>query len=286
VAAIALPPKKAEPGAEMGYREMAGRILGGVEVRVALEDGSIAPNDGHTVGEFEISGPFITGSYHNVPADPEKFTGDEVYFQGHAAPGIYARAFLEGRLTADQLDHFRQEVQPGRGLSSYPHPRLMPDFWEFPTVSMGLGPICAIYQARFMRYLEDRGLKFRLAAQTESLIGGDAGRVTGARFKDGTEVPADLVVMAVGIRPNTDLAESMGLHCSRGVVVSDTLQTVTDPRIYAVGECANHRGTAYGLVAPLFEQGHAAALPSPKQNDVPTATRAVTRMSSARKITP
>jgi pyruvate dehydrogenase E1 component len=85
--------------------------------------------------------------------------GDQIYYQGHAAPGIYARAFLEGRLTEDQLDHFRREVVRGEGLSSYPHPRLMPDFWEFPTVSMGLGPIAAIYQARFNRYLQNRGLK-------------------------------------------------------------------------------------------------------------------------------
>ncbi|MGD9903448.1 MAG: pyruvate dehydrogenase (acetyl-transferring), homodimeric type [Vicinamibacterales bacterium] len=85
--------------------------------------------------------------------------GDMVYFQGHASPGIYARAFLEGRLSAEQLENFRRELQPGGGLSSYPHPWLMPDFWEFPTVSMGLGPIMAIYQARFNRYLEDRKLK-------------------------------------------------------------------------------------------------------------------------------
>jgi pyruvate dehydrogenase E1 component len=83
--------------------------------------------------------------------------GDHVYFQGHAAPGVYARAFLEGRLSEDDLDHFRREIgRGGRGLSSYPHPRLMPDFWEFPTVSMGLGPIAALYQARFNRYLLNR----------------------------------------------------------------------------------------------------------------------------------
>ena len=85
--------------------------------------------------------------------------GDQIYYQGHAAPGIYARAFLEGRLTEPQLDHFRREVERGKGLSSYPHPRLMPDFWEFPTVSMGLGPINSIYQARFNRYLAARGIK-------------------------------------------------------------------------------------------------------------------------------
>ena len=82
--------------------------------------------------------------------------GDSVYFQGHSSPGFYARAFLEGRLSQEQLDRFRQEV--GGGLPSYPHPWLMPDFWQFPTVSMGLGPLMAIYQARFLKYLHDRGL--------------------------------------------------------------------------------------------------------------------------------
>ncbi len=86
--------------------------------------------------------------------------GDQIFFQGHASPGMYARAFLEGRLSETQLDGFRQEVShPGGGLSSYPHPRLMPDFWQFPTVSMGIGPINAIYQARFNRYLHNRGIK-------------------------------------------------------------------------------------------------------------------------------
>ena len=80
--------------------------------------------------------------------------GDHVYFQGHAAPGNYARAYLEGRLTEQHLANFRRELAPGGGLSSYPHPWLMPTFWEFPTVSMGLGPLMAIYRARFMRYLE------------------------------------------------------------------------------------------------------------------------------------
>jgi nitrite reductase (NADH) large subunit len=103
--------------------------------------------------------------------------------------------------------------------------------------------------------LEARGMQFRMSAQTAALVGDDTGRVSKVEFKDGTHVLADLVVMAVGIRPNTALAESMGLHVHRGIVVSDTLQTVTDPRIWAVGECAAHRGIAYGLVAPLFEQG-------------------------------
>src|SRR6185503_4309397 len=84
--------------------------------------------------------------------------GDLVYFQGHASPGVYARAFLEGRLNATHLENFRNELRDEPGLSSYPHPWLMPNFWQFPTVSMGLGPIAAIYQARFTRYLENRGL--------------------------------------------------------------------------------------------------------------------------------
>src|SRR6185295_6531310 len=105
--------------------------------------------------------------------------------------------------------------------------------------------------------LEARGLKFLIGANTQALIGdrdaGKGGRVMAVQFKDGTEVPADLVVMAAGIRPNTELAEKIGIHCNRGIVVTDTMQTVTDPRIYSVGECAAHRGIAYGLVAPLFE---------------------------------
>ena len=102
---------------------------------------------------------YEVGFNHFFRGKGENHDGDQIYFQGHASPGIYARAFLEGRLSAEQLGNFRQELRPGGGLSSYPHPWLMPDFWEFPTVSMGLGPIMAIYHARFIRYLEDRGLK-------------------------------------------------------------------------------------------------------------------------------
>ena len=115
--------------------------------------------------------------------------------------------------------------------------------------------------------LEEKGMKFLLKKQTAELVRGDcsnsspsgeAGRVCAIKFKDGDSAPADLVVMAVGIRPNTELAESSGLHCNRGIVVSDTMQTF-DPRIYSVGECAAHRGIAYGLVAPLFEQAKVVA---------------------------
>jgi len=102
---------------------------------------------------------------------PGGYDGDQVYFQGHASPGIYARAFLEGRLSEQQLLNFRRELQPGGGLSSYPHPWLMPEFWEFPTVSMGLSPIMAIYQARFNRYLEDRGLKSTRDARVWAFLG-------------------------------------------------------------------------------------------------------------------
>src|SRR3990172_4393460 len=111
---------------------------------------------------FTANTPYI----NTIPAEEQPpFPGSReierriksiIYFQGHASPGIYARAFLEGRLSVEQLQNFRNELHPGGGLSSYPHPWLMPNFWEFPTVSMGLSPIMAIYQARFNRYLEDR----------------------------------------------------------------------------------------------------------------------------------
>jgi pyruvate dehydrogenase E1 component len=98
-------------------------------------------------------------------------SGDIIFFQGHASPGIYARAYLEGRLGETHLENFRRELRPAGGLSSYPHPWLMPDFWEFPTVSMGLGPLMAIYQARFIRYLEDRGLKKPASQRVWAFLG-------------------------------------------------------------------------------------------------------------------
>ncbi len=119
--------------------------------------------------------------------------GDQVFYQGHAAPGMYARAFLEGRLSEDQLDHFRRESVPGQGLSSYPHPRLMPDFWEFPTVSMGLGPISAIYQARFNRYLANRGLADTSRSRVWSFLG------------DGeTDEPESLGALSIAAREGLD----------------------------------------------------------------------------------
>jgi len=108
---------------------------------------------------------------HFFQAKTESGDRDFVYFQGHAAPGIYARAYLEGRIPKEKLENFRRELKPGGGLSSYPHPWLMPNFWEFPTVSMGLGPIQAIYHARFIRYLENRGLKESTGGKVWAFLG-------------------------------------------------------------------------------------------------------------------
>jgi pyruvate dehydrogenase E1 component len=112
---------------------------------------------GHIASYASAATLYDVGFNHFWTAPSESHGGDLIYMQGHSSPGVYARAFLEGRLTEAQLDNFRQEVD-GKGIASYPHPWLMPDFWQFPTVSMGLGPIQAIYQARFLRYLEHRGL--------------------------------------------------------------------------------------------------------------------------------
>ena len=119
--------------------------------------------------------------------------GDLVYFQGHASPGMYARAFVEGRLSPKHLENFRRDLAVGGGLSSYPHPWLMPEFWQFPTVSMGLGPIMAIYQARFMRYLEDRGHKPHSDAKVWAFLG------------DGeTDEPESLGAISLGGREKLD----------------------------------------------------------------------------------
>ena len=115
---------------------------------------------GHLASYASSATLYEVGFNHFWRAPSDKNPGDLVFMQGHSSPGIYARAYLEGRLSEDQLRNFRQEAGgPGKGLSSYPHPWLMPDFWQFPTVSMGLGPMMAIYQARFIRYLENRGLQ-------------------------------------------------------------------------------------------------------------------------------
>ena len=125
---------------------------------------------GHVATFASAATLYDVGFNHFFRAPSETFGGDLVYFQGHSSPGVYARAFLEGRITEDQLERFRQEVERG-GLSSYPHPWLMPSFWQFPTVSMGLGPIMSIYQAHFMRYVHDRGLKDTAGRKVWAFLG-------------------------------------------------------------------------------------------------------------------
>jgi pyruvate dehydrogenase E1 component len=126
---------------------------------------------GHLATYASSATLYEVGFNHFFRGKDDGSDGDQVFYQGHASPGIYARAFLEGRFTESQLDHFRRETKPGEGLSSYPHPRLMPDYWEFPTVSMGLGPITAIYQARFNRYLQNRGIKDTSAQRVWAFLG-------------------------------------------------------------------------------------------------------------------
>ena len=134
------------------------RIVRWNAVAMVLRANTRFPGIGGHLSTYASSASlYETGFNHFFRGKDGDGSGDQIFYQGHAAPGIYARAFLEGRLTEAQLDSFRREGVPGQGLSSYPHPRLMPDFWEFPTVSMGLGPISAVYQARFNRYLQNRG---------------------------------------------------------------------------------------------------------------------------------
>jgi pyruvate dehydrogenase E1 component len=158
-----------------GSREIERRIKSIVRwnamamvVRANREDPGIG---GHISTYASAATLFEVGFNHFFRGRSNDFSGDQVYFQGHASPGVYARAFLEGRLTDRDLKHFRRELRPGGGLSSYPHPWLMPDFWEYPTVSMGLSPIMAIYQARFNRYLEDRGIKDTSGSHVWCFIG-------------------------------------------------------------------------------------------------------------------
>jgi pyruvate dehydrogenase E1 component len=125
---------------------------------------------GH-ISTYASSATLYEVGFNHFFRGKEGGSGDQVYYQGHAAPGIYSRAFLEGRLSAEHLERFRRETARGRGLSSYPHPRLMSDFWEFPTVSMGLGPINSIYQARFNRYLTNRGLADVSASKVFCFVG-------------------------------------------------------------------------------------------------------------------
>jgi pyruvate dehydrogenase E1 component len=137
-------------------------------VRANREEDGIG---GHISSYQSIATLYEVGFNHFFRGRTDDFPGDLVYFQGHSSPGVYARAYLEGRLTDDHLTNFRHELHDTPGLSSYPHPWLMPDFWQFPTVSMGLGPITAIYHARFIKYLEDRGLREPTGQQVWAFLG-------------------------------------------------------------------------------------------------------------------
>ena len=167
-----------------------------------VESGGSADLGGHIASYASAADLFEVGFNHFFRARDDHFAGDLVYFQPHSAPGVYARAFLEGRLSADDLAHYRQELtapaRGARGLSSYPHPQLMPDFWQFPTGSMGIGPINAIYQARFMRYLQHRGL---LPAAT---AGPSQRRVWGF-FGDGEmDEPESIAALSLAAREQLD----------------------------------------------------------------------------------
>ena len=146
------------PGDEGLERRIRRLIRWNAVAMVLRANSQFAGIGGHLATYASAATLYEVGFNHFFRGKDGEGPGDQIFYQGHAAPGIYARAFLEGRLSETQLDHFRRETPPQDGLSSYPHPRHMPDFWEFPTVSMGIGPISAIYQARFNRYLENRGL--------------------------------------------------------------------------------------------------------------------------------
>ena len=146
------------PGDEELERRIRRLIRWNAVAMVLRANNKYAGIGGHLATYASAASLYEVGFNHFFRGKDHPGGGDQVFFQGHAAPGIYARAFLEGRFTEEHLDHFRRETG-GKGLSSYPHPRLMPDFWEFPTVSMGLGPLAAVYQARFNRYLQNRGIR-------------------------------------------------------------------------------------------------------------------------------
>ncbi len=147
-------PLQGDPGMERRIRA----LVRWNAIMAVLRSNKKSPGIGGHIASFQSAATlYDTGFNHFFRAPNENFGGDCVYFQGHSSPGVYSRAFLEGRFTEEQMDNFRQETG-GNGLSSYPHPWLMPDFWQFPTVSMGIGPLAGIYQARFLKYLHDRGI--------------------------------------------------------------------------------------------------------------------------------
>src|SRR6476619_5538936 len=146
------------------------RCPGNLEMEERLHPEEGGDLGGHISSFASLATMFGAGFNHFWHAESENHGGDCLYIQGHSAPGIYARAFMEGRISEEQLLNFRQEVD-GKGLSSYPHPKLMPEFWQFPTVSMGLGPLMAIYQARFLKYLHGRGIADTAARKVWAFMG-------------------------------------------------------------------------------------------------------------------
>src|SRR5881227_1575717 len=158
------------PGDEYIERRIRAFIRWNAVMMVTRANTRASGIGGHLATYASSAALYEVGFNHFFRGKDDGQSGDQVYFQGHGAPGIYARAFLEGRLDEQHLDHFRMEVGGG-GLSSYPHPRLMPEFWEFPTVSMGLSPITAIYQARFNRYLMHRRIKDTSGSRVWCFIG-------------------------------------------------------------------------------------------------------------------
>ncbi len=184
--------EKKSPGDQNIERKLRSLIRWNAAAMVVRANKKFPELGGH-IGTFASAATlYDVGMNHFWRAKNNKFGGDLIYFQGHSAPGMYARAFLEGRLTEKQLDSFRQEVKQG-GLSSYPHPWLMPKFWQFPTVSMGIGPMLAIYQARFMKYLINRGLIK------------DEGRKVWAFLGDGEmDEPESLGAIGLAARENLD----------------------------------------------------------------------------------
>jgi pyruvate dehydrogenase E1 component len=158
-----------------GNREIERRIKSIIRwnaMAMVVRANKESPGIGGHISTFASAATLYEVAFnHFFHGKGENFSGDQIYFQGHASPGIYARAFLEGRLSETKLKNFRRELAKGGGLSSYPHPWLMPEFWEYPTVSMGLGPIMAIYQARFNKYLQDRGLKDTSGSHVWCFIG-------------------------------------------------------------------------------------------------------------------
>ncbi len=150
------PPFPGDREIERRIKSLIRWIAMAMVVKANKQEGGVG---GHISTYASAATLYEIGFNHFFHGKGDGYEGDQIYFQGHASPGIYARAYLEGRITKEQLINFRRDLRPEGGLTSYPHPFLMPNFWEFPTVSMGLGPLMAIYQARFNRYLEDRGLK-------------------------------------------------------------------------------------------------------------------------------